>query len=483
MAIMFFIKITELHDTSKHIKEILMPSIDANLRIVNAIDTSLLSLHSLALHKEEKYIRKRKIFWSIIEKNYKQLESYSTHWTDSEQVERLKKLNEYLVLFKAQQEKIEKELISNKNMLEIKNLENEVVILGENILALLRKMSDPKYWEMERKFRSVDEQGDDMNAIAMFFLLLNLIGITVLGLILIRAVISPLNRTIKLAKAVADGDYSLKNIEYIGDEKLDESLRIMALQLKERQIKDNNQTQQLEKYNKKLEESNNELSQFSYRTSHDLKAPMITIRGLAQAIKEDIETEEYGEAKNNAIKISKNVRKLEDLVVDILNLAKAELREESEELIDIKELVEDVKTKLDMVYIEDDIIINNCIENFTMVFSSRTRLSQVLENLISNSIKYKDIKKDEQYVSVFFSRFNGGCCIEVEDNGLGIPDEFCGRVFNMFQRFHPDVSFGSGLGLYIIKKHIEKMSGNIDFVSSEKGTRFTIKIPDGDIHA
>ncbi|MFK8032397.1 MAG: ATP-binding protein, partial [Gammaproteobacteria bacterium] len=200
--------------------------------------------------------------------------------------------------------------------------------------------------------------------------------------------------------------------------------------------------ERIEQYAHHLEQSNMELSQFSYRTSHDLKAPLITIRGLSKAVAEDIESRNYKEAKANAEKIGRQVRKLEALVANILNLAKADLNETVTEVVSVSEVIADIKERLEAVYVDNDVVFVANIDPSIVFHSSKTRLTQILENLISNSIKYCDKKKNSRYVHISTYTKDGANFISVEDNGMGIPEEFAGKVFQMFQRFHPEISYG-----------------------------------------
>lgn len=230
-----------------------------------------------------------------------------------------------------------------------------------------------------------------------------------------------------------------------------------------------------ENMNVRLKSANEELSQFAYRTSHDLKAPLITVQGLARAISEDIRDQNYNDVERNAILIEKNVRKLEVLVVDILNLAKADLLTTKNEKIDLAEIIADIRATLSMVYVDANVNIEVECNHSIDFLESKTRVTQVLENLISNGIKYCDIEKPHRFVKVTTAEDDTHLIITVEDNGLGIPSKFKDRVYNMFERFHQNVSMGSGLGMYIVKKHIDKMDASIDFVSSDAGTKFEVR--------
>ena len=113
-----------------------------------------------------------------------------------------------------------------------------------------------------------------------------------------------------------------------------------------------------------LVNANEELSQFAYRTSHDLKSPLITVKGLARAITEDLKNKDYTEAEKNSIEIEQHVSKLEILVTDILHLAKADLLEMGNEKIDLSEIVADLKTSLSKVYIDNDVTIELSSKSF-----------------------------------------------------------------------------------------------------------------------
>lgn len=229
--------------------------------------------------------------------------------------------------------------------------------------------------------------------------------------------------------------------------------------------------------NQKLSVANDELAQFAYRASHDLKAPLVTTRGLADFICMDLESGDYDEVRSNANKISDNVTRLEKLVTDILDLARADLEVSSLEQIDLRALVDGIKARLEKSYKDSNVSIEVEISEPFELVASRTRITQVLENLISNAIKYYDPEKPQHFVKVSATSLNEKIEIKVCDNGLGIPDEFRQQVFKMFQRFHPNVSYGSGLGMYIIKKHIDSMSADMRFTSSPAGTEFSIALP------
>lgn len=167
------------------------------------------------------------------------------------------------------------------------------------------------------------------------------------------------------------------------------------------------------------------------------------------------------------------------MIVDILNLAKADLENLEVKEFKLKKTVEEIKDKLEKLFLDNDVKIEIEVDSTMSLKMPKVRISQILENLISNSIKYHDLNKEISFVKISSVQRRDEIEIIIEDNGLGIPDEFQDRTFQMFQRFHPSISFGSGLGMYLIKKHIDNLNGSIKFKSSEKGTVFNITIPIG----
>lgn len=477
MTVLTFSQVDRVTESSRRIQNILEPSIEANLKLTIAINASLVSLQSWVLVEDAKFVRRRLAIWSVIEKNHKQLENYSSRWGDEKQIERLDSISQFLLVFKEQQESIEETAHTSQRARSVRFLKEQHSPMGDQIIAELRHISDPQKWEMRRVFVTEERQERILKNSSIVFLFLSIVGSASLGVLLTRAVIVPINRTVRLAEAVSRGDYSSSSKLFSGEEKLDVALRAMTRQLREKSEENMLQKQELEKYNQELEVSNEELSQFSYRTSHDLRSPLITVRGLADAIYEDIVDGEYEEAKRNARLISSRVKKLENLIIDILDLAKADLEVAEKEYVDVEDVISGILERLGSVYLDCDIKIETDIDKSAKLYVSRVRITQILENLISNSMKYRDPDKTDRFIKISTKHDGNQDICVVEDNGVGIPEEFTDQVFGMFRRFHPEISYGSGLGMYIIKKHVDRMEAHIAFSSSPEGTRIEVKLP------
>jgi signal transduction histidine kinase len=223
-----------------------------------------------------------------------------------------------------------------------------------------------------------------------------------------------------------------------------------------------------------LQKSNEELEQFAYRTSHDLVSPLKSISGLLEFIEEDLDRNEISEVKSNLSRINSLAKKLTQLVGEILNLTKADNISGKNSLIDFDQLEMDIKERLEDLIKESGVVVKFENKLHNGVYCQHTRVIQIIENFVSNAIKYHDPTEITKVVTVSVELIRSRLSISVKDNGLGIPKEYQPEVFKMFKRFNPTVSFGSGLGLYLVKKHVEYLNGEISFDSSEKGTTFKV---------
>lgn len=232
----------------------------------------------------------------------------------------------------------------------------------------------------------------------------------------------------------------------------------------------------LENSNEQLSMRNEELTQFAYRTSHDLKAPLATIKGLTYFIEEDLEDGDISEVKKNVQQVHKQASKLEKLVVDILDLAKADLQVQEYTEVNLSTLCSEIKESYSELLVSKNVNFETSFPSDIVIFSQETRLRQVLSNLIANSIKYSNKKVEKSFVRVECD-IEDHINIKIVDNGVGIDMDNSEHLFDMFSRFNPDLAEGSGLGMSIVKKNIETLNGEISFSSSKLGTQFDIKIP------
>lgn len=226
-----------------------------------------------------------------------------------------------------------------------------------------------------------------------------------------------------------------------------------------------------------LEESNSELLEFSYRISHDLRAPIVSSQGLMDLAETGLKDNDPPMIIGALAHAKTSLRKLETLIEDIINLTRTKSTQALPEPVDVAELVNGAIASLSHMTQTTNLQISSDIDLSGPVLVKRLYLQQILENLISNAIKYHDPQEEQPWVRITARADHGSVVIRVEDNGLGIPEDQRERVFGMFQRFHPRASFGSGLGLYLVQKNAQQLAGTVQCIPLHKGTAFELIIP------
>jgi len=216
------------------------------------------------------------------------------------------------------------------------------------------------------------------------------------------------------------------------------------------------------------------LDRFVYSASHDLRAPLTSLLGLIQLTKMEDDPEQI---KKFLSLQEKSIYKLDNFIQDIVNVSKNVRTEVRQDEIDFHKLIEGIFDQLD--YMDHARQINKKIElqQQSSFFSDQYRMSIILNNLLSNAIRYAVPHRKNAYINVRVEIKQGEALLKIEDNGRGIADEHLEKIFEMFFRTDND-NAGSGLGLYIVKETLDKLGGQITVSSTlGKGTTFTIKIP------
>ena len=233
----------------------------------------------------------------------------------------------------------------------------------------------------------------------------------------------------------------------------------------------------LEKQGTALTHANEELEEFAYRTSHDLRSPLVSSIGLLSIAQDAIHVGESEQAITSLKHAQNSLKQMEVLVKDILSLTQTKNVEEDIQIVDIAFLVDETLKKFNNMENFKRLDIQKLINSKGKLETQQSRFTLVLENLISNAIKYQDIEKENSYIKISTYDSHGSFVLEVQDNGLGIPKNQQKKLFTMFKRFHPRISFGSGLGLYMVQKSTEIMGARIEFDDPEDGSIFRLVMP------
>jgi two-component system sensor kinase FixL len=214
---------------------------------------------------------------------------------------------------------------------------------------------------------------------------------------------------------------------------------------------------------KELESANQELNDFAYIVSHDLKAPLRAIGSLANWILTDYADKFDKEGKEQMDLLLSRVKRMHDLIEGILQYSRAgRIREEKVE-VNLNELVPGV---IDMIAPPENVEIK--IENeLPTILCERIRIQQVFQNLLTNAIKFMDKPKGK--IKVGCVEDNGYWRFSIADNGPGIEEKHFAKIFQIFQTLSPRDEFEStGIGLSVVKKIIEMYGGKV-WVESKVG--------------
>ena len=244
--------------------------------------------------------------------------------------------------------------------------------------------------------------------------------------------------------------------------------------LRETQHRLKEKNQELTTTNEELHKVNKELDAFVYRVSHDLRAPLVSMLGLISISR----LEENPEKRQRYLELmEKSIKRLDDFILDIMNYSRntrTDIRSDEVSLASmIDHLVEDLRYSQ-----QGNIAITTEVPSDLKIRTDSQRLQPILNNLLSNSIRYMDPKKEEQLVRISARQHQQGVLITVEDNGIGIEEEHQQKIFKMFYRASRH-SEGSGIGLYIVQETVDKLHGTIELESEAgRGTTFRIHLPD-----
>lgn len=250
-----------------------------------------------------------------------------------------------------------------------------------------------------------------------------------------------------------------------------------ALKQKEAELAKIKAAQTLQSQNAELKKINKELDSFVYSVSHNLRAPLMSVLGLL-----DLAKHESHHSNNNALDeyftmMETSIHKLDETVREILDYSRNARQNLSIEQINLKRMITDNFEK--MQFMPGSKLIKNkiIVDERTPFYSDTYRLSVIMNNLISNSIKYYDENKNESFIKITAHVDKEKASLEFEDNGIGIEERYVNKVFDMFFR-GTEKNKGAGLGLYIVKEAVEKLGGRIDIESKVgSGTRFKIELP------
>jgi signal transduction histidine kinase len=225
----------------------------------------------------------------------------------------------------------------------------------------------------------------------------------------------------------------------------------------------------------KLRETIAQLEAFSYSISHDMRGPLRAMQQYSQILLEDHLKDVPAEAAHYLARIARGAHRLDRLIQDVLTYSRVARVSMPIMPVDLDKLVNDIVQQYPgFQQPTADVRITNPLP---AVMGNEASLTQCISNLLGNAVKF--VKPgDKPQVRIYPGDANGTVQICFEDNGIGIAPENKDRIFNIFERVHHDHEYeGTGIGLSIVKKTMERMGGEVGVDSAPgRGSTFWIKL-------
>jgi len=286
--------------------------------------------------------------------------------------------------------------------------------------------------------------------------------------------------TLSVAKSRPDLRFSERDLALVESVGRQTAIAIQNARLFESQQHELNERIRIEKEREelieKLEEQNDELTRFTYTVSHDLRNPLVTIKGFLGMLNKDLKDNRPDKVQNDFERIANATDKMDALLTDLLELSRIGRIVNPPIEIDSVRLIQDALDSID-ARIRSRSASVNIISDIPNIYGDRIRLREVFENLIDNAIKYMG-EQTNPVVEIGTRNQKGKLIFYVKDNGAGIEKKYQERIFSLFEQLDPAID-GTGIGLALVKRIIETHGGEI-WVESEglgKGSTFYFTIP------
>jgi len=239
--------------------------------------------------------------------------------------------------------------------------------------------------------------------------------------------------------------------------------------------------QEITKSNRRLEGANKELQDFVYVASHDLREPLRKISSFGTLLQDSLEGKLDEDQQENFEFMIDGARRMQDMIDDLLTYSRLTTRAKPPQQVFLNEVIENLK-KLELATLLDETLGTIHIpEPLPPVQADLPQMNQLFQNLIGNGLKFHQEGVPPEIIIRAHGVDNKMIQIEVEDNGIGIDEKYHEQLFVMFKRLHSQAQYdGSGIGLAICKKIVERHGGDIGVKSTPgKGSIFWFTLPRG----
>jgi signal transduction histidine kinase len=230
----------------------------------------------------------------------------------------------------------------------------------------------------------------------------------------------------------------------------------------------------LQSHNEELLRLNRQLDRFVYSATHDLRSPLMSMKGLVNLAQVDDDPDQ--QVKYYQLML-RSIDKLDNIIRDIVDISRNRRTDVQSDRINFEALIREIQEGLNHLPGAEGIAVRVSVKEDGPFYSDAKRLGVLFNNLISNAYRYSDATKPDSFVEVDVEVSGREALIKVADNGIGIGQEHLHRIFEMFYRA-TETRDGTGLGLYLVKEIVDVLGGSIQIQSQLKaGTVFTITLP------
>ena len=277
-------------------------------------------------------------------------------------------------------------------------------------------------------------------------------------------------------------DGSWRVLEGIARNFHDEAMNLHGIIVNSRDITDRKAAErQLRSYNFKLEQSNRELQEFAYVASHDLQEPLRKVQAFGDRLEKKCAAALSDEGRDYVARMKNAAGRMQNLINDLLTFSRVATKTQPFQALDLKRVTEEVVSDLEVRIEQTGGRVS--IGELPTIEADPLQMRQLFQNLIGNALKFHR-EGVSPLVKVYAETISGDgdesfCRVTIEDNGIGFDEKYLDRIFTVFQRLHGRMEYeGSGIGLAVCRKIVERHGGQITAQSKEgEGAKFFIDLP------
>ena len=225
---------------------------------------------------------------------------------------------------------------------------------------------------------------------------------------------------------------------------------------------------------RRLELAVADMEAFTFSIAHDLRAPLRAIRGFADALGE--EAADAPGTRAYVQRIAESVSRMDQLLADLLSYSRLSRETFGDEPVDLERLVREA---VDRLRAQAPGAVQVQVESpLPAVQGYGPLIARIVDNLLGNACKFVG-QGVTPHVRVRSDRRNGRVRLWIEDNGIGVPEQYRGRIFELFERLHTASAYpGTGVGLAIVQRAVERMGGACGVEASAEGSQFWVELPE-----